>query len=85
MQRTQAGQFFGPIALAWLASHFGGWSATLWAMLAFAAGGALCGFAIARIERSMRALESAGSQEAPCDKSTSAKSARATGCRTPTT
>jgi MFS family permease len=53
MQGTQAGQFFGPIALAWLASHFGGWSATLWAMLAFAAGGALCGAAITRIERKM--------------------------------
>jgi MFS transporter, DHA1 family, inner membrane transport protein len=53
MQGTQAGQFFGPIALAWLASHFGGWSATLWAMLSFAAGGALCGLAIARIERRM--------------------------------
>jgi MFS transporter, DHA1 family, inner membrane transport protein len=51
LQTSQAGQFFGPIALAWLASHYGGWGATLWAMLAFAAGGALCGFALARIER----------------------------------
>jgi MFS family permease len=51
LQTSQAGQFVGPIALAWLASHFGGWGATLWAMLAFAAGGALCGLAIARIER----------------------------------
>lgn len=51
MQASQLGQFFGPIALAWLASHFGGWAATLWAMLAFAAGGALCGAALARIER----------------------------------
>jgi MFS family permease len=51
MQASQIGQFFGPIALAWLASRFGGWGATLWAMLAFAAGGALCGFALARIER----------------------------------
>jgi MFS family permease len=50
MQASQAGQFFGPIALAWLASRYGGWDATLWAMLAFAAGGALCGFALARIE-----------------------------------
>ena len=54
LQTSQAGQFFGPIALAWLASHYGGWDATLWAMLAFAAGGALCGFALTRIERSMR-------------------------------
>jgi DHA1 family inner membrane transport protein len=51
MQTSQAGQFVGPIALAWLASHYGGWGASLWAMLAFAAGGALCGIAIARIER----------------------------------
>lgn len=51
MQASQAGQFFGPIALAWLASRHGGWGATLWAMLAFAAGGALCGLAVARIER----------------------------------
>ncbi len=52
MQTSQAGQFLGPIALAWLAAHYGGWGATLWAMLAFAAGGALCGFALAHIERS---------------------------------
>ncbi len=51
MQTSQAGQFFGPIALAWLASHYGGWGATFWAMFAFAAGGALCGLALARIER----------------------------------
>jgi nitrate/nitrite transporter NarK len=53
MQASQAGQFVAPVALAWLASRFGGWGATLWAMLAFAAGGALCGFALARIERSL--------------------------------
>ena len=53
LQTSQAGQFVGPIALAWLASHYGGWGATLWAMLAFAAGAALCGLAIARIERRM--------------------------------
>jgi predicted MFS family arabinose efflux permease len=51
LQTSQAGQFVGPVALAWLASHSGGWGATAWAMLAFAAGGALCGFALARIER----------------------------------
>ena len=50
MQTSQAGQFFGPILLAWLASGAGGWGASLWAMLAFAAGGALCGYAILRIE-----------------------------------
>lgn len=50
MQTSQAGQFFGPILLAWLASHFGGWGASLWAMLAFAACAAACGYAILRIE-----------------------------------
>jgi MFS family permease len=50
MQTSQAGQFFGPIVLAWLASRFGGWGASLWAMLAFAAGCALCGYAVLRIE-----------------------------------
>jgi MFS family permease len=50
MQTSQAGQFFGPILLAWLASHFGGWGASLWAMLAFAACCALCGYAVLRIE-----------------------------------
>jgi DHA1 family inner membrane transport protein len=54
MQASQAGQFVGPMILAWLASRSGGWSATLWAMLAFAAGGALCGFALERIERRLR-------------------------------
>ncbi len=51
MQTSQAGQFIGPIALAWLATRFGGWDATLWAMLALAAGGAACGVAVARIEQ----------------------------------
>ncbi len=50
MQTSQAGQFFGPILLAWLASHFGGWGASLWAMLAFAGSCALCGYAVLRIE-----------------------------------
>jgi cyanate permease len=50
MQTSQAGQFFGPIVLAWLASNFGGWGASLWAMLAFAACCALCGYAVLRIE-----------------------------------
>jgi len=50
MQTSQAGQFFGPILLAWLASHFGGWGASLWAMLAFAGACAACGYAVLRIE-----------------------------------
>jgi MFS family permease len=50
MQTSQAGQFFGPILLVWLATHFGGWGASLWAMLAFAGGCAACGYAVLRIE-----------------------------------
>ena len=50
MQTSQAGQFLGPVLLAWLASHFGGWGASLWAMLAFAGGCAICGYAVLRIE-----------------------------------
>jgi MFS family permease len=51
MQASQIGQFFGPIAIAWLASRLGGWSASLWAMLAFAACGAACGAALSAIEK----------------------------------
>jgi MFS family permease len=50
MQTSQGGQFFGPVLLAWLATRFGGWGASLWAMLAFAAGCAACGYAVLRIE-----------------------------------
>ena len=50
MQTSQAGQFFGPILLAWLATRFGGWGASLWAMLAFAACAGACGYAVLRIE-----------------------------------
>ncbi len=53
MQTSQAGQFFGPLALAWLATRFGGWGASLWAMLAFAACGAACGIALTRIEKTL--------------------------------
>ena len=55
MQAAQIGQSVGPILLAWLASRYGSWGATLWAMLAFAAGGAVCGLALARIERAKMA------------------------------
>jgi cyanate permease len=50
LQFSNLGQFLGPLAIAWLASRFGGWSAGLWALLAFAAAGAACGAALARIE-----------------------------------
>jgi MFS family permease len=53
-QASQAGQFLGPLLLAWLASSFGGWGAALWAMLAFAAGAAFCGVAIGAIENRIR-------------------------------
>lgn len=50
MQASQAGQFLGPLALAWMASRLGGLGHTLWLLLAFAAGSALCGLALRRIE-----------------------------------
>jgi MFS family permease len=53
-QASQAGQFFGPLLLAWLASSLGGWSAALWAMLAFAAGAALCGVVLGAIENRIK-------------------------------
>jgi len=51
LQFSNLGQFFGPLAIAWIASQFGRWEATLWALLAFAAIGALCGVAIGVIEK----------------------------------
>jgi nitrate/nitrite transporter NarK len=54
MQASQLGQFLGPLALAWIATHFGGWQASLWALLAFAAGAAACGVAIGAIENRIR-------------------------------
>ena len=53
MQASQIGQFLGPLAIAWIASRYGGWDAALWVLLAFAAGAAACGIAIGRIERGM--------------------------------
>lgn len=50
MQGAQVGQLAGPVLLAWLASRFGGWGATLWGMLAFAFLCALCGYSVQRIE-----------------------------------
>lgn len=51
MHGSNLGQFLGPVALAWIASRFGGWQAALWLLLALAASGALCGLAISAIER----------------------------------
>ncbi|HEX7052919.1 MAG TPA: MFS transporter [Burkholderiales bacterium] len=53
LQFSNIGQFLGPLAIAWLASRFG-WQASLWALLAFAAAGALCGAALGRIEKRRR-------------------------------
>jgi predicted MFS family arabinose efflux permease len=43
MQGAQVGQFFGPMFIALAAQGLGGWSASLWVMLAFAALAALAG------------------------------------------
>jgi MFS family permease len=51
LQFSNVGQFFGPLAIAWIASRFGSWEATLWVLLAFAAIGAACGAAIGVIEK----------------------------------
>jgi sugar phosphate permease len=53
LQFSNLGQFLGPLAIAWLASRFG-WHASVWALVAFAAGGAACGFALRIIERPRR-------------------------------
>jgi DHA1 family inner membrane transport protein len=50
-QFSNIGQFFGPLIVALIASRFGGWEATLWVMLAFAAGSAACGAALGMIEK----------------------------------
>ena len=54
LQLSNIGQFFGPLAIAWIVSHYGGWEATLWAMLALAIAAAACGAALGRIERRRR-------------------------------
>ena len=54
LQFSNLGQFFGPLVIAWLASRSGGWQASLWALLAFAAGGAACGVALGIIEKRRR-------------------------------
>jgi predicted MFS family arabinose efflux permease len=50
MQASQIGQFLGPLALAWIATRSSGWEASLWPLLAFAAGAVACGIAIGIIE-----------------------------------
>jgi MFS family permease len=55
LQTSNIGQFLGPLAIAWAASRFGGWDASLWVLLFFAVGAAACGLAIGRIENRMGA------------------------------
>lgn len=50
-QFSNIGQFFGPLAIAWIATRYGSWEAALWVMLSFAGGAALCGAALGRIEK----------------------------------
>jgi MFS family permease len=54
LQFSNVGQFVGPLVIAWIVSRYGGWEATLWAMLAFALAGAACGVALSRIEKRRR-------------------------------
>jgi predicted MFS family arabinose efflux permease len=51
MQASHIGQFSIPILVAWVASRFGGWSASLGTMLVLACAGVLAGMAVGRFER----------------------------------
>ncbi len=52
VQTSNIGQFLGPLAIAWIASH-AGWDMSLWALLAFAGAAVAGGVAIGRIEKRM--------------------------------
>jgi len=51
MQASHIGQFVVPILVAWVASRFGGWSASLDTMLLLAGAGVAAGVAVGRFER----------------------------------
>lgn len=51
MQASHFAQFAVPILVAWVASHFGGWSASLNTMLILSGAGATAGLAVGRYER----------------------------------
>jgi MFS family permease len=51
MQSSHLSQFVVPVAIAWVASRFGGWSASLGAMLALAAIGVGAALAVRRYEK----------------------------------
>ena len=51
MQASHIGQFVVPILVAWVASRFGGWSASLDTMLVLACAGIAAAIAVGRFER----------------------------------
>lgn len=51
MQASQLGQFFAPILIAWLVTHFGTWSAGFAAMLALACAAATAGTVLHHFEQ----------------------------------
>jgi MFS transporter, DHA1 family, inner membrane transport protein len=55
MQASHFAQFAVPIAVAWMASHFGGWSASLNTMLILSGAGAAAGLAAGHYERRLEA------------------------------
>jgi isoprenylcysteine carboxyl methyltransferase (ICMT) family protein YpbQ len=52
MQASHLAQFIIPIVVAWVATRWGGWGASLGVMLGLSAIGIVAGIAIARYERS---------------------------------
>jgi len=50
MQSSHLSQFIAPIVVAWVASRWGGWSATLGVMLTLSAIGVAAGLGIGRYE-----------------------------------
>ncbi len=55
MQSSHLSQFIVPIVVAWVASRWGGWSATLGVMLLLSAIGVAAGLGVARYERKLSA------------------------------
>jgi predicted MFS family arabinose efflux permease len=55
MQASHFAQFAVPILVAWVASHFGGWSASLNTMLILSCAGAAAGLAVGHYERRLEA------------------------------
>ena len=62
MQASHIGQFSIPILVAWVASRFGGWSASLGTMLALACAGVAAGIAVGRFERRLPSRTQAGAR-----------------------